>query len=179
MARYHYWQFLVNQEGQPINAADINIYLAGTTTAANIYTSELGAAYTNTAPQATTNELGYFEFWIGDEAETYGYTKTQKFKIDWERTGVAAGNIDYVDVFPLIVAVDETSSNVVKNKTVSNLLAKGWEDQKDAVFSDTVTTEDEDNAHDLQPVIVSSEDTKFNKVLSNKTLYFPVPISIK
>lgn len=62
MARYHYWQFLVNQEGQPINAADINVYLAGTTTPANVYTSETGTAYTNTLPQASTNELGYFEF---------------------------------------------------------------------------------------------------------------------
>jgi len=127
MSRYHYWQFLVNQEGQPINGAEINVYLAGTDEPAFIYKSEFGSDGTDDAPQIITNKAGYFEFWLGDDTELDGYPIGQKFKITWRREGIASGSIDWIDIFPGFAPVDETDDNPMKNKLVSNLLAMGWQ----------------------------------------------------
>lgn len=134
MSRYHYWQFLVNQEGQPINGAEISVYLAGTDDPAYIYKSEFGSDSTRDAPQVTTNKAGYFEFWLGDDTEADGYPIGQKFKLTWKREGIASGSIDWVDIFPGFAPVDETeeganaADGTMKNKLVSNELAYGWED---------------------------------------------------
>ncbi len=100
MARVHYWQFLLNEEGIPVPAADITIYLANTESPAYVYTAESGGTATLTVPQATTDSNGYFEFWIGDSDETTGYSVPQKFKIAWDKTGVAEGWIDNLDILP-------------------------------------------------------------------------------
>jgi hypothetical protein len=100
MARVHFWQFLLNEEGIPIPAADIYVYLANTLSPAYVYTSESGGTATITTPQVTTTADGFFEFWIGDSEESAGYSVPQKFKIVWEKTGVAEGYIDNLDILP-------------------------------------------------------------------------------
>jgi hypothetical protein len=100
MARIHFWSYLLNEEGQPLQNADVTVYLAGTVVPADIYLQEAGGTYTDVEPQLTTNSEGYFEFWIGDVEEVAGYATPQKFKLVWEKIGVATGLIDFIDILP-------------------------------------------------------------------------------
>lgn len=170
MARRHYWQFLVTDEGNPIENAEITIYIAGTEDTAYVYLDEVGGTAVNTEPQTFTSRKGYFEFWIADTTESNGYFFDQKFKIGWKSPGVSAGYIDYIDVFSTSVAeVDVTSTDPLKNKAVSNLLAKGWEDHMSlsigvggVVSIHGITSIDERQYDNSLP-----ENTKFNKLVSN------------
>jgi len=127
MARYHYWQFIVNQEGQPIKNVDVSVYEAGTDTPAYVYTSESGSDVNNDVPQITTNNSGYFEFWLGDTQESNGYPIGQKFKIRWDKENITSGSVDWVDIFPGFEPVDETDEeSTYKNKLVNNKLAYDW-----------------------------------------------------
>jgi len=110
--RVHYWSFLLNEEGQPIENAEIWIYLAGSNSkAADLYSSEDGVYNTtpyqltfNSKENGTTSEIiktdanGYFEFWIGDASEPNGYTTAQKFKIKWYKSGITEGEIDNINI---------------------------------------------------------------------------------
>lgn len=128
MARYHYWQFIINQEGQPIDNVDVSLYEAGTDTPAYVYLSEGGEESSNNPPQVKTNKSGYFEFWIGDSEELNGYSIGKKFKLKWDKENITNGSIDWVDIFPGFEPVDETDEeSSFKNKLVSNELAYGWE----------------------------------------------------
>lgn len=162
MARKHYWQFLVTDEGNPIENAQISIYEAGTDDPVWVYTDEVGTAGTSSAPQVVTSRKGYFEFWIADQNEVSGYPLSTKFKIAWAAAGVSTGYIDYVDVFSTSWApVDETDTDPLKNKAVSNFLAKGWEDHWQEELPD-------DNPHGLGFVDESDNTNNLrNKVLSN------------
>lgn len=162
--RYHYWQFLVNQEGQPINLANITIYVAGTNNIATVYKNEFTGDVITTSPHAITNGAGFFEFWIGDEEEQFGYPRGTKFKLVWNREGIASGTIDWVDIFPLLEGVDEQDNgSVYKNKLLSNALAYKWNSH---VESSVLT--DGFPLHGLMPVDPASEDALFNKILSNE-----------
>ena len=126
MARRHYWQFLVTDEGNPIENANIEVYLAGTDTAANVYFAETGGLPSNTIPQTVTSKKGYFEFWVSDNTDTNGYEYSQKFKVGWSATGVAVGHIDYIDVFSTSVSgVVLTSTDEVKNKVYALFIKSG------------------------------------------------------
>ena len=100
MARIHFWSYLLNEEGQPLQNADVTIFLAGTEVPADVYLQEAGGTFTDDDPQLTTNSEGYFEFWIGDVNEVAGYATPQKFKLSWEKVGVATGIIDFIDILP-------------------------------------------------------------------------------
>ena len=100
MARIHFWSYMLNEEGQPLQGADVTIMLAGTIVPADIYLQEAGGASTDVAPQLVTNSEGYFEFWIGDVNEIAGYATPQKFKLVWEKSGVSSGQIDFIDILP-------------------------------------------------------------------------------
>lgn len=126
MARVHWWSFLVNEEGQPIDNADISIYLAGTTIPATVYLDEFATEVVDETPQVKSNQNGFFEFWVPDVA-TEKYDTNQKFKVEWNKAGVEYGYIDYVDIYPSFFPVNENDSDTTKDKTVSNALAKGWE----------------------------------------------------
>lgn len=125
--RSHFWQYITNEEGQPIEGATISVYLTGTTTAVSVYTAESGGAVTTAVPQVTSDENGFFEFWIADSSDAYGYDMEQKYTIAWEKAGViTAGSIDNVEMAVQAMEVDETSTNTQKNKLVSNNQAKVW-----------------------------------------------------
>ncbi len=100
MARIHFWSYMLNEEGQPLQGADVTVMLAGTIVPADIYLQEAGGASTDVAPQLVTNSEGYFEFWIGDVSEIAGYATPQKFKLVWEKAGVSSGLIDFIDILP-------------------------------------------------------------------------------
>lgn len=170
MARRHYWQFLVTDEGNPIENAQISIYVAGSNDPVFVYTDEVGPTGTAAAPQTVTSRKGYFEFWIADSNEINGYPLNTKFKLAWAAPGVQTGYIDYVDVFSTSVAeVDITDTNMTKNKAVSNFLAKGWEDHKNSILYENNILQ----IHGMGAIDESqwddtlSENTKLNRLVSN------------
>lgn len=178
MARFHWWGFIVNEAGEPIENAEVSVRLAGTETKAWVYFDEYGTDQTNGTelgenntileiPHFTTLSNGYYEFWIADNTEPNGYTPSQKFKISWKRVGVASGEIDYVNIFPMthdIFPVDETDQySNVKNKAVSDLLAYGWQQHSD--YDITVRPFP---IHGFMPIDTDQEgDTLVNKIVSN------------
>ena len=100
MARIHFWTYMLNEEGQPLQDANVTVMLAGTVVPADVYLQEAGGSSTDVAPQMITNSEGYFEFWIGDVNEIAGYATPQKFKLKWEKVGVTTGQIDFIDILP-------------------------------------------------------------------------------
>lgn len=162
--RYHFWQFLLNQEGQPINGAEISIMIAGTSSPATVYTGEFTSETKGDAPQIITLSNGYFEFWVGDEEEVSGYPRGTKFKLEWYREGIAQGSIDYINIFPEIEGVDETDpASSVKNKLISNALTNQFitHVQHDVIF-------DGYPVHGMETVDVLSNDNTYNKIISNR-----------
>ncbi len=158
MALIKYFAHLLNEEGQPIPGADISVYLAGSTTDARIYTDHNGSNLVDTSPQLVTNEDGYFEFWIGNPNDPNGYATTQKFKIAWDKEGIAKGYNDYVDIMATFVAVDLNDNDTTRDRTVSNYLAGLWEDHR---------TDDSHTVHGILEVNENSGDTVRNKLVSN------------
>jgi hypothetical protein len=141
--KIHYWQFLTDELGEPIEDAEIYVYLAGSSSYADIFLTETATSAINSYPGSsnviTTDSNGFFEFFIGDEWETqYGYESTQKFKVSWYKAGIANGDIDNISIFTSsITSVDETDdTDTSKNKSVSNSLAKGWEAKTD-IYTET------------------------------------------
>jgi hypothetical protein len=166
MARYHYWQFLINQEGQPINSANISIYLANSTTPAHVYSSENGSTVSNTVPQTTTNSNGYFEFWISDDSTNNGYDLGQKFKIKWERSGITSGEIDNIVIIPILEQVNEDdNSSTAKNKLISNNLAYLWNTH---IEYDVTELNKDLPIHGLTSINLNSVDETYNKIISDK-----------
>lgn len=98
MSRQHFWHYLCNEEGQPIDSANISIYQAETSTALWIYTQEDGGTPVGVAPQVVSGIDGFFEFWVADSSDTsYGYGNI-KIKIAWEKAGtIDAGSVDNID----------------------------------------------------------------------------------
>jgi uncharacterized GH25 family protein len=67
--RIHFWHYVLNEGGQPLENAEIRLYLQDSpTTEADIYTSPTAATST-TCSQADikTDNDGYFEFWLEGE----------------------------------------------------------------------------------------------------------------
>lgn len=194
MARVHKWYFLVNEAGEPIENANVYITLAGTGgkesgVAAWIYYDEFGSVGTREMPQVTTVENGYFEFWIDEdedfdvcnlqeidyeEATSYGFN--QKFRIDWEKVGVYNGYIDYIDVFPAnryFKPIDLSTCDLDNpendstdmNRTISQALACKWNTHVD--FDIREPGADPTDAHGLELVRVTEQDTLANKIINN------------
>jgi len=158
MSRIKYWAYLLNEEGQPIQGANVSIYEAGTENAVSIYIDESLPDIIDTSPQLTTNEDGYFEFWIGDTDETYGYSSTQKFKINWNKQGITHGYNDYISIIPSYLPVDITDTDTIKDKTVSNNLARLWENHRnDASYY----------VHGINAVDKEDDSITKNKLISN------------
>ena len=169
MARVHYWQYIVDEEGRPISGVDVTFFLAGTETEANIYAnSTVGHMTTTSAINLQTNQDGYFEFWVGDIWELNGgYDTTQRFRLEWYKAGMTRGEIDNIDLFPPLYQVDETAAGqtpaeeaVRRNKLISNRLAYRWEDHVEQMVPSAAP-------HNIEPVIWCDTDTEFNKVVSN------------
>lgn len=163
MARKHYWQFLVTDEGNPIENASISIYEAGSETAVWVYTDEIGGSGNASDPQVNTSKKGFFEFWIATDNEANGYPIGTKFKIAWSAPGVSGGYIDFVDVFSTAVEpVLLGDTNPDLNKAVSNALATGWENHKN-----WDVTVDGQPIHGIYGVDVGDTDSTLSKLVSN------------
>lgn len=170
MARIKYWQYIVDEEGRPVQGARVHVYEAGTDEYASIYVNpSTGSQVTSENVEFVTDSNGFITFYIGDEWElSGGYTATQKIKITWSKAGIRLGQIDNIDIFPQIFQVDETDNTSlqknVKNKLVSNALAKKWEDHRNATYASA--------PHDLRPVQVGSQNTTYNRLVSNSLMTY-------
>jgi hypothetical protein len=170
MARIKYWQFIVDEEGRPIENASIKFYLTNTVVPAEIFLHPTaGTTTTTTITAITTDSNGFFEFYIGDEWESSGgYSSEQKFKIVWSKAGIATSTINNIDVFPAIFQVDETDNTSlekdVKNKLISNALAYKWTEHVEGTFG----TE----PHGIQAVNQYDIDTDYNKLVSNSMMNY-------
>ncbi|MFA5377782.1 MAG: hypothetical protein WC455_18675 [Dehalococcoidia bacterium] len=116
MARYRYGSVLRDGNGCILASATVSVYLAGTTTAASVYTASSGGTAVNSV---TTDTDGSFEFYV-DESD-YGYG--QLFKLSGSLTGYTALSIDNVEV-------------VKPNWTTSAGTLKFWTYQADALADD-------------------------------------------
>jgi hypothetical protein len=173
MARIHYWQYIVDEEGRPLEGVNVLFYLNDNPTQeADIFTHPaLGASTYTSSAGIKTDGNGFFEFWIGDEFETLaGYSAVQKFRLTWERAGILIGSINNIDIFPPLFQVDETdgtsSTKNEKNKTVSNNLAYTWSNHVDSTYASTVPP------HDILPVVETSQDAAINKLVSNSLMNY-------
>lgn len=173
MARIDYWQYLIDQQGRPLQNAQVRVYLAGSTTEANIYlNASFGAFTTSSVEDFKTNKYGFFQFWVGDEWETNGgYDATQKFKIVWQNDvdGIQE-EIDDICIYAPVLSIDVTDdikgvpSNKDKNKLISNNQGYKWNTHVDSIVPSA-------SPHNLQPVVFFDLDTIQNKIISDKIGY--------
>lgn len=187
MGRIHHWYYLKDKQGRPIVNANLKLYLEGTKTEATIYNSTASSA-SAIIDQSTwmSGPSGFFDFYIGDQFETdplsvgaTGYNPNQHFDLQWAASAAIYSNdphppsgvIDQIQLLPKIFQVDETSTNSIRNKMVSNALAYKWDIHPDQIYSQ--------QPHSLLPVDPSdSTDTTFDKLvnddLMNRLVSFPI-----
>ncbi len=75
------------------NAGTISVFLAGGSTAADVYTASSGGSAVNSV---STDAYGYFEFYVDDSE----YTPTQLFKITLSHPDVRSKTYDEIKVIP-------------------------------------------------------------------------------
>ena len=172
MARYHYWQYVIDEEGTPLDGVEIRFYLSdgtgiGTIEASIFRNPTTGAITTISQADLKTDANGFFEFWVGDAYEVEGgYAYNQKFRLQWYKAVLIQGYIDPVDVYPPLPPVDETVTGQVvgeadkKNKLISNALAYKWNNHIDIPVPSA-------SPHDIQAVMHCDNNNEFNKVVSN------------
>lgn len=168
MARSDYWQYLVDRQGRPLQEAEVRVYLAGTSTEANIFSHpEFGSYSLSSELELKTNKYGFVQFWIGDQWEIEGgYDVDQKFKVVWQNTvdGIQE-EIDNLLVFAAVRPIVLSSyTNKDLDKVISNKQGHKWETHVNSVVPSA-------SPHDLEPVVFFNLDTRYNKVVSNKLGY--------
>jgi len=102
MARSHYWQYLINEEGQPVEAAVINVYEVTDEGDVDIeiYTAESGGSII-VPGTLETDSNGFFDFCVPNEldpVDTVTYSADTLFKIAWEKANVISGSVDDVKI---------------------------------------------------------------------------------
>lgn len=167
MARADYWQYLVDRQGNPLQYAEVRVYLAGTLTEANIFNHpELGSFNLSSDINLKTNKYGFVQFWIGDQWEVEGgYGENQLFKIVWQNTvDSIEESIDNLLVFSAVrpISLQNNSKNI--DKVISNTQGKKWDDHVDSIVPSA-------SPHDLEPVVLLDLDSTPNKVINNKIGY--------
>lgn len=89
--RYAYRNVVRSNNGLVIPGASINIYLAGTSTPANVYASEIGGGHITST---TTDSAGAFSFYVDDS----DYGPYQKFKVEIFALGITR-SLDNLIIF--------------------------------------------------------------------------------
>ena len=90
MPRSSYTGIARDGNGHIISSATVSVYLAGTTTAATIYTSNIGGVATS---YVTTGSNGVFTFYL----DYSDYSMLQKFKIIISKSGFSSITVDNID----------------------------------------------------------------------------------
>lgn len=90
MARAHYWQYVLNVSGSPVEGATVSLTLMPDITDVVFYTTQSDAT---TATSVETDENGRFDLWIGDLDETVGYATNSTFALN-----VSGDTIDPISI---------------------------------------------------------------------------------
>ena len=99
--RYIYQSYAKDQNGSVITGATVSVYLAGTTTAADVYTAASGGVAVNSVTSSSsTGTEGYFYFWVDDS----DYTGEQLFKIVVTKSNFPAVPYDNLEIIPRMYA---------------------------------------------------------------------------
>jgi len=169
--RIHFWHYVLNEGGQPIQNAEIRLYLQNApTTEADIYLTQDAASSTKcSVADIKTDNDGYFEFWLEGEGGSGGYAHTTEFILEWFKAGIAPGYIYNYNPWPNALVwrdVNVGADVTYENKFVSNYLVNKWFDHANAIVPSA-------SPHDLHPVDYESgcDDNTYNKVVSNKFIY--------
>jgi len=173
MARIDYWQYMIDRQGNPLQDAEVRVYLAGTLNEADIYlNATFGSVTKSSTENLKTNKYGFVQFWVGDTWEIEGgYNVDQQFKIVWQNNidGIEE-EIDNFYVFTPVRPIDTTDSikgipsNKDKDKVISNKQGYKWDMHVDSVVPSA-------SPHDLHPVDLFNLNETVNKVISNKLGY--------
>lgn len=167
--RIHVWHYILNEEGQPVEDANVRLYLSNSTTEANIFVSENSTSYTTcSVADIKTNSEGFFEFWLAGNWETGGYDFSQLFRLEWYRPGIKLGYINNYNPWPNILTWVNTSGGgdaSYCNKFVSNTLVNTWLTHVSG--SDPIPSA---SIHGISAVDYSSgcSNNDYNKVVSNE-----------
>ncbi len=121
MSRYKYQGTFKDANGAAVGAATtsnstdgtILIYLAGTTTAADVYEAESGGSAVNSV---STDDYGHFVFWVDDS----DYDSTQRFKIILTHADFQSKTYDDLDIIPQVFEVDTTAAGAGTDGTISS-----------------------------------------------------------
>lgn len=106
--RYKYQSFATDGNGSVIQEATINIYLAGSTTAASVYAASSGGTAVNSVE---SDSNGYFYFWVEGYDDGVGYTGEQLFKLIVSKTHFGNKTLDNIEILPLLYAGTGTTAN--------------------------------------------------------------------
>jgi hypothetical protein len=97
--RYKYQGVWTDGNGRRVDSAIVSVYLAGTTTPADVYAASSGGSSVNSV---TTDSSGAYEFWVEDS----DYNATQKFKITFSKADFQTKTIDSIDIIGTLIKVD-------------------------------------------------------------------------
>jgi len=85
MSRSHYWQYVLNSEGQPVQGAIVTLKKEPALTSVYMYEQATGGSGVT---YVTTDNNGFFEFWVGGYGnglstdDTYAYPTNSTFQIE-------------------------------------------------------------------------------------------------
>lgn len=173
MARIDYWQYLLDRKGRPLQDAQVRVYLAGTSTEADIYlNATFGSVTRSSTEDLKTDKFGFVQFWIGDEFEVEGgYHVDQQFRIVWQNdVDSIVEEIDNLYIYSPVRKIDLSDdvrgdpSNRDLDKVISNAIGYKWERHVDSIVPSA-------SPHDLHPVEFFDLHGKKNRVISNKLGY--------
>ncbi len=106
-------------EGHPVTSGTVNVYLAGTSTPASVYTALTGGTAVNSV--TTDSENGSFKFYV-DDAD---YVPTQRFRIILSKTNFISIGYDYIKLFP--ASSSEVYLENVSGKYLGDLFDGGYD----------------------------------------------------
>lgn len=98
--------------GNVVTSGTVSVYLAGTTTAASVYTSSTSSTSVGSVTSSSTD--GSFEFYV----DRFEYDRDQQFKIILSKSGLTSKTYDYIEVDDLASGTYTISAD----KTVSTNL---------------------------------------------------------
>jgi hypothetical protein len=121
MARYSFQGTFRDGQGNIVEDGTVSVFLAGTTTAATIYTSDVIVASTSSV---TSDEKGYFIFYV----DNTDYGTSQLFDITLSKTGYDSQTYSDISIFNV------STSNIVYLSSYTSLA-----DALSAIGTDEVT----------------------------------------
>ena len=128
--RAHFFRYVTDVQGHALDEATIDVYKAGGSEPANIYTAETGGTPIHSILSSSD---GSFEFWV--QSSDYE-PLTQEFKIVITKSGYPGKTFDFINIFPLMEHVhpnyDNHLTSIIDYETMVHGLKLGEEGGIDA-----------------------------------------------